>query len=166
MIKPETNKTEIITGLGELLRKGGIYYSVPGNNVRDALESCISKIQLPDSIAAETLLDAVLEREMLMSTSLGNGIAIPHPRNPLIVNPENQFCALAFLDNPVDWKSLDGNAVDTIFMIVSSSAKFHLHTLSIISYLCTQDSFIKHLRERSSEQILIQYINETENKWK
>jgi PTS system nitrogen regulatory IIA component len=157
MIKPETS-------LGELIKRGGIYYSVPGNSVQEALKSLCAKIPAPKTISPEYLLKAMLEREALMSTGIGRGIAVPHPRNPL-VQPEEQFAALAFLEYPVDWKALDGKAVETLFVIVSASAKLHLQTLSAITFFCQQEDFRSLLKERAQEGKLVEYISETEKNW-
>ena len=73
--------------------------------------------------------------------------------------------ALAFLENPVDWNSLDGEPVDTLLLIVSSSAKSHLKTLSSITFFCQQNVFLKLLRERASRENLIKYIKDTEREW-
>ena len=153
------------TGLGELIGRGGIYHAMPGNSVQETLECIIAKIPLPKTITPQMLLKAMLEREALMSTGVGSGIAIPHPRNPLISEAAEQFVALAYLEKPLDWRALDGKPVDTLFILVSATAKFHLQTLSALTYLCRQDEFLGLLGKKVSGETLIQYINETEEKW-
>ncbi|MDR0313622.1 MAG: PTS sugar transporter subunit IIA [Treponema sp.] len=159
-------KSEPSPGLGELLIRGGIYYSVLGNTVQETLEFLVGKIPLPNTVSSQDLLKAMLEREALMSTCIGNGIAIPHPRNPMVQEPQDQFAAIAFLEHTVDWKALDGKAVDTLIIIVSASAKFHLQTLSAVSYFTRQDAFQSLIRERAQQETLIKYISETEKNWK
>ena len=154
-----------VIGLGELLERGGIYYDFPGNSVQEILEMLFAKVPVPPSIPAEDLIQAVKEREALMSTSIGGGIALPHPRNPLITKMEEQFVALAFLKNPVDWKALDAKPVDTLLLIVSSSAKSHLGILSGITFFCKEKAFLKLLRDRAPCDTLIDFIKDTERKW-
>jgi PTS system nitrogen regulatory IIA component len=153
------------TGLGVLLKRGGIYYSVPGDTVLKTLEFLVEKIPMPNTVSPQDLLKAMLEREALMSTCIGNGIAIPHPRNPLVQEPEDQFAALAFLEQAVDWKALDGKAVDTLLIIVSASAKFHLQTLSAVTFFSRQEAFQKLIKERAQQETLLKYISETEKNW-
>jgi PTS system nitrogen regulatory IIA component len=153
------------TGLGGLLERGGVHYSATGKTVRDVLTALIEKVPLPAGVSAETLLQAVTEREALMSTGIGAGIAIPHPRNPVTTAPEEQFAALAFLEKPVDWKALDAVPVHTVLLVVSASAKFHLQTLSEITFFCQQDEFLKLLGERASSEAIIRYIKDTEQTW-
>ena len=154
------------TGLAELIERGGIYRDVQGTTLRDVLVSLTTVIPSIPEVPADKLLWAVLEREALMSTSIGHGIAIPHPRNPLITQDNAQFTALAFLKHPINWNSLDGEKVDTILLIISATAKQHLHTLSEINFFCRQENFYRLLRERAKQEDILSYIRETEKNWR
>jgi PTS system nitrogen regulatory IIA component len=152
--------------LKKLIERGGIYYHVGGSNSEEALTAFISVIpEAGPEIQPGELLKATLEREVLMSTGIGHGIALPHPRNPIAPSADKQFVALAFLDHPVDWSSLDGIFVDTLFLIVSSNPKEHLKTLSRINFFCQQDDFLELLRKKSSRDDILKYIGDTELKW-
>ena len=79
------------------------------------------------------ILEALLEREMLGSTGIGDGIAIPHAKlqgiakDPLLVFGRSR--------EGVDFKSLDGRTAHLFFLLVSSDADvgIHLQTLAGIS---------------------------------
>jgi PTS system nitrogen regulatory IIA component len=156
-------------GLAEIIERGGIYRDIRGASPRELLscliEASLRKASLPGiaSVSGGALLEAVLEREALMSTGIGKGIALPHPRNPIL--PSGQFAALAFLECPAEWNSLDGEKVNTLLLIVSSSARQHLHTLSEINFLCRQDDFCDLLKKRAGEDELFAFIRETEKRW-
>jgi PTS system nitrogen regulatory IIA component len=161
--------------LSTLIEQGGIYYDLPGTTVEAVITGLIRRIpRLPGRETAESpgesgleaiLLKAVLEREDLMSTGIGHGIALPHPRNPLITTTDGQFVSIAFLAAPVDWKALDGKPVHTVMLIVSASAKFHLHTISKINFLCQDGAFLSLLEGRSPPEPLIRAIREAERGW-
>jgi PTS system nitrogen regulatory IIA component len=152
--------------LAELLERGGVHYRISGNSPREVLAALIGALKNLPPVPADELLQACLEREALMSTSVGNGIALPHPRNPMAADRGSQITALGFLEHPVNWNALDGNPVDTIFFIVSASPKLHLHTLSRINFFCQDDAFFTLLKNRASGEAIIQYIKETEQDWK
>jgi PTS system nitrogen regulatory IIA component len=101
-----------------------------------------------------------------MSTGIGEGIALTHPRNPLVSSEAEQFAALAFLDTPVNWESLDGKPVDTLLLIVSASSKTHLQALSEMTFFTRDGEFCRLLRERVSLEELLRYIGETEKNWR
>jgi len=162
--------------LSGLFRRGGIYYELPGKLPKEALAALIGL--LPDMNSSVTfnppdgeitgrdkLLQAVLEREELMPTALGNGIALPHPRNPLIENAEEQFAALAFLENEIDWGALDGKPVHSIILLVSASAKMHLATLQRITFFCRDENFCALLKRRAPAEEIFTLIEKTEQGW-
>jgi PTS system nitrogen regulatory IIA component len=101
-----------------------------------------------------------------MPTSLGHGIALPHPRNPLITDVGEQLVALGFLEQPVDWRALDGEPVHTVLLVLSASAKLHLHTLSRINYFCQQEDFRAMLTGRAPKEAIIGVIAEAEAGWR
>ncbi|GHV90467.1 hypothetical protein AGMMS50268_09700 [Spirochaetia bacterium] len=153
--------------LARLVERGGIFYHIPGQGPEQILTGIIDRIPaefLP--IDKQTLLKAVLEREALMSTGIGHGLALPHPRNPVISEVEKQFVTIAFPESPVDWNSLDGKAVHAVLLIVSASAKLHLHSLSKINFLCQQESFAALLRNRAPREDIIKAIKDIEQTWK
>ena len=62
----------------------------------------------------EAFYHAIIEREKIVSTGIGMGVAIPHAKLP---SYDQFFIALAVLQKPVDWHALDGAPVRLVFMI-------------------------------------------------
>ncbi|MDR3148254.1 MAG: PTS sugar transporter subunit IIA [Treponema sp.] len=160
------------TALSTLVERGGIFYEVPGTTVESFVKELIRLI--PGLDEAETvgkpglkadLLRAVLEREALMPTGIGHGIALPHPRNPLIAEAGRQCVGIGFPAAPLDWKALDGKPVHTALLIVSASAKFHLHTLLTINFLCQDQDFRSLLHSQAPQERIIGAIRELERGW-
>jgi PTS system nitrogen regulatory IIA component len=150
--------------LTALIERGGVFYNVPGTSPEKLLVELIARLSEEIVPPGDTLLKAVLEREALMSTGIGRGIALPHPRNP--VDEKKQFVAIAFPETPVDWKALDGKPVHTALLIVSASARLHLQTLSKINFLCRQESFLELLQSHASREAIITAIKEAEQTWR
>jgi mannitol/fructose-specific phosphotransferase system IIA component (Ntr-type) len=125
----------------------------------------IAQINLPDHLSAADLLKAVLEREDLQPTSAGHGIALPHPRNSMVSDEAEQFIAIGFTRNPLKWAALDGIAVRTIILIVSSNARNHLHTLSKLHFFCTEPGFLDLLHGKASQEDIKQYMENAEKAW-
>jgi len=68
----------------------------------------------PEVENAERLLEAIFEREQIMSTGIGLGIAIPHAKIPQV----NEFVvALGKAERPIEFQSLDGKPVNFIVLI-------------------------------------------------
>ena len=69
-------------------------------------------------IAEPTILNAILQREALGSTGVGQGVAIPHARVPGL----GQFFVFSRLDQAVDFAAVDGQPVDLVFLLLNAGA--------------------------------------------
>ena len=80
------------------------------------------------------LLRVLLAREALESTGIGDGIAIPHVRNPVVLHVSRPMITLCFLEQAVDYGALDGKPVNTVFSLISPTVRAHLRLLSRLSF--------------------------------
>lgn len=141
--------------LEEGLRYGGIYYRIEGGNKEAVLRATVDLLRLPDSVDRTFLYEALLAREKLHSTGIGDGIAVPHVRNPLIVEVDKPLACLCFLARPVEFGALDGKPVSILFTLMTPSVRAHLHLLSRLSF-CLQNAAFKQslLQQAGREEIL------------
>lgn len=157
------------------LNSGNIYYDIPGNNREEVLKSIVELLPLSQKLNRKSLWQMLIAREKMMSTAIGNGIAIPHVRNPVVLQIERPSVTLCFLKKPVDFKALDGKPIFILFILLSTSVKKHLAILSRLAFCLQNEKLQKNLQERASrEQILaeikvlefkiISALNEDENK--
>ena len=153
--------------LAQLIERGGIYYDVSGSTRKEIIANVIDGLQdnlLPNK--KEALFQAVMEREALISTGMENGIALPHPRTPMLEADEKPFAVISFpLSAVSDWPTPDNNKVNAVFLIVSKSPKQHLGVMSRISFLCQQEKFYKLLSARASKDKIIAEIKKAETEW-
>src|ERR1700716_1841357 len=68
--------------LAELLRAGGVFYDIAATDKRQVLREFVGRLPLPPEQGRATLLSVLEAREAMGSTGIGDGIAIPHVRNP------------------------------------------------------------------------------------
>jgi len=152
--------------LASLVERGGVYHDVPGTNPKELLAAVINGLPPIPSLDTSELYREILEREALVSTGIGRGIALPHPRNPMIGEDGEPFVAVVFPAQPLEWSTPDGIKVHTVLLIVSSSTKQHLGTLSKINFLCQQEEFYTLIKGRASEEVIVAAIQKAETKWK
>lgn len=151
--------------LAKLIEKGGVIFNISGENVREVLRNAVQEITTPPNKSKETILSALLSREELMPTAIGKGIAIPHPRNPIVTDIESASVSICYLEKPVDFGSLDNQPVQTLFILLTASPKMHLAVLSKISYLCSDEKFLSMLKERQPKEKILEYVKEKELDW-
>ncbi len=132
----------------EMIRSGGVYYHISGASAEAVFADAVSRIVLPEGLDRDTLLTGLLERERLMSTSIGYGVALPHPRVPQVSNPAHERIYVCYLDRGVNFDAIDGIPVHVLFLILSAGSDSHLGILSGLSYLLQQQSFRDALRAK------------------
>lgn len=153
------------TPLSEMIKRGGVYFNVGGTTPTQVLTEAIESIELPRGVTRDLLLNAILERESLMPTAIGNGIAIPHPRSPLMTDSSQQRVAVMFLKTPIAYNALDKQPVSVLFIILSSDARSHLAVLAALTHLCRRPDFKTILSERPSTEELSEFIRRIEAGW-
>ena len=153
------------TSLAALIDRGGVYYNIGGSNPVEALGEATKAMVLPKRLDRESLLTAILEREALMPTAIGHGVAIPHPRNAIITDVAEQRVAVFFLKSSIAYNALDRRPVSTLFLILSADARSHLATLASVSHLCQSSDFLAFLAQRPSKEALVARIAAAEAEW-
>ena len=119
--------------LSKALEAGGAYYKVPGGTKEAVLKAMVERLRVPPEIDRDFLLSVLLARESMGSTGIGDGIAIPHVRNPVVLHVAEPSVAVCFLDHPIDFGAVDGKPVHTLFSLISPTPRAHLHLLSRLS---------------------------------
>jgi len=156
----ENNIPEV--SLSETIKKGGIYYRVEGKDKKALLTSVIDLLTLPDDVKKENLLEAMLVREELGSTGLGDGIAIPHARYPVVLHIPHTIVSICFLEGPIDYDAIDGKPVNCLFTLVSPTVRSHLKMLSRIAYVLKNTHVKNALVSQKSREIILSEIEKSE----
>jgi PTS system nitrogen regulatory IIA component len=146
-----SNETGLLSSVSEALQRGGIFYDLPGDTAESVLREVVSRLVLPPGLNPEFLLQTLLAREALGSTALGNNIAIPHVRNPIIGQAGGTAISLCFLKNPIDFDAVDGKPVSILFTLVCPNVKAHLHLLAKLAFLL-HDHFLQELLHRPGSE--------------
>lgn len=144
-----------IPSLVESLQSGGIFYRIEGDAKGSVLKSVVEHMRLPDGVDRDFLFRVILAREELASTGIGDGIAIPHVRNPIILHVSQPIITLCFLEKPVEFGALDGKPVHALFGLISPTVRAHLHLLSRLSFALRDEGFKSAItRQALREDIL------------
>ncbi len=92
----------------------------------------------------DTLLKVILDREKLMSTGIGYGVALPHGKSNVV---ERSVAAVATLREPIDFDALDDKPVNIVLLLVGTEDNVgaHLRLLSRISRMVGSEQFRTNL---------------------
>ena len=153
---------EPLPTLSEALVAGGIIYRVSGSNRYEALADAVSHLRLPDEVDLEALKKMLIIREELASTGIGDGIALPHPRNAVLEHLSRAKVNICFLEHPVNFDALDGKPVHTLIIVVSPSLRIQLHLLSILHFLLRDENLRELLARQPGRDEIIDLIQQNE----
>ncbi len=116
--------------LNEFIDKKRVTF-LSGGSKMDVLERLIEASRDGDNITDyERFRQAVLEREEIVSTGIGQGVALPHVKCPYV---SRFFITVGIVPKGVDWDSLDGKPVRLVFLI--GGPENHHHYLQILAKL-------------------------------
>ncbi len=152
--EPESTSTPL-PGLVDALQAGGIFYRLAGTDKESVLRSVAEHMRLPEEVDREFLLRVLLAREALASTGIGDGIAIPHVRNPIVLHVNRPMISLCFLEKPVEFGALDGKPVHALFSVISPTVRAHLHLLSRLAFGIRDTGFREAVARQASRDEIV-----------
>jgi PTS system nitrogen regulatory IIA component len=144
-----------LPSLAAALATGGIAYRVEGQSRDEVLRSAAQATRLPEGVSADFVFEVLRAREQLASTAVGEGIAMPHPRHPLVLHVPEPLVTLCFLEQPVDFGALDGQPVYALFLVLSPSVRSHLHLLGRLSFGLRQPGFARAIQEQAGRNVIL-----------
>lgn len=146
--------------LNDLLTADAILPSMKVNTKKQALQELSEKAAQVSGIAAREIFDALIQRERLGSTGVGNGIAIPHGK---LAKAGRIFAVFARLERPIDYEALDGAPVDLIFLLIAPEAAGadHLKALARSARILRDPAFTAKLRATRDAAALYSMLTQT-----
>ena len=146
---------EEVPPLSDLLRLGGIFHDVEGATKADVLRALVDRLPLPPELDRAFLFSIFEAREAMGSTGIGDGIAIPHVRNPVILQVDQSFVTLCLLRHPVDFDAPDGRPVHALFLVVSMTVPAHLRILAQLGFVLRDEPLRRLLREAAPAEAIL-----------
>jgi PTS system nitrogen regulatory IIA component len=141
-----------VSSLGEALEAGGIVYGLGGTDKPSVLRAVVEHLRMPDDLDRELLVHMLLAREHLQSTGVGDGVAIPHVRNPILLQVACPSVTLCFLARPIAFDALDGQPVHALFTLICPTVREHLALLARLSFALQDGRFRRVLAERGGPE--------------
>ena len=131
-----------------------IIANLSATSKRQAFRAIAERTALLFNGDADALLTALLERERIGSTGIGNGVAIPHVK---VAGVDRTYGVLVRLDAPLDYDALDGEPVDIVFMLLApaeSKTTQHLKVLAQMSRFLKDEKMVGALRDTRDESVM------------
>jgi PTS system nitrogen regulatory IIA component len=140
--------------LAQAIRAGGAHGDVAAADREAALRAVVDLTPMPPTIDPEFVVDVLLARERTSSTAIGDGIALPHVRQPVVAPGVTATVSVSYLRMPVDFGAPDGIPVATVFLIVSPTVRAHLQVLAHVARALLDPGFRGALARRAPTEEL------------
>ena len=146
----------------DILSEESTIVDLQGETKEDIITELVNVLPMGDVVTdKEKVLMAVLEREKIMSTGIGDGIAIPHGKSDAV---SQLAAALGTQRRGVDFEALDGEPAFVFFLLVSPAKVSgpHIKALARISRLLKNDDFKKKLTAATTPAEVLSVIEAQE----
>ena len=148
----------------DILSPRSVLVGLQGETKEEIIEELVDSLESGTVVTdREKVLQAVVEREKIMSTGIGDGIAIPHGKSDAVTR---LAAALGIHKRGVDFEALDGEPAYVFFMLVSPAnvSGPHIKALARISRLLKNDDFKKRLISAADAAEIMRLIEAEEKR--
>lgn len=150
--------------LSDFVVRDAILVDLQATGKEDAIREIVASLVRAGSLAesdAEGVVRAIMNREELGSTGIGQGVAVPHTRHPKV---DRLVGTVALSRKGVDFAALDGEPVDILFLLVSppNQPGDHLRALENISRHLKDERFVNFLRQARARPDVEDLIDEAD----
>jgi PTS system nitrogen regulatory IIA component len=157
-----SDDADVGDNLVEALQRGGIVSGVSGSDKRQVLKELVERMRLPEGFDRSMLTELFLAREAAGSTGVGDGIAIPHPRNPVVLPVGRPTLTICFIDPPVDFGAADRQPVHVLLVLVSPTIRAHLRMLARVACALRDEPLRAVLKRRGNPAEILREVRRVE----
>lgn len=135
--------------IADLIRPDRVLAGLRASDKRQVLTELARHAGASLALDPQIILDALLRREELGSTGVGQGVAMPHARIPGVERP---FCLFARLERPIDFAAIDATPVDLVALVLTpaDANADHLAALACVSRQLRNAETARRLRAARS----------------
>jgi len=152
--------------LSDLIDPKAIVSDLQSTTKEEVIKELIGALGAADKVDpkdAKKLVAALMAREQLGSTGIGQGLAVPHAKHNSVTN---LVAAFGRSKKGIDFDSLDGEPVYLVFLLLSNkeASGLHLEALAYITKLLRDDLFCRFLKEAKDHAELVELLREADQK--
>ena len=149
--------------LSELLNSDAVALRLKARTKREAIVELVQVLETAHGVESHgEVLDRVIRREAMMTTGIGNGVAIPHGKARSV---DRMVAAVAVVPEGLDFESEDGQPVYLMVLFVSpeSATTQHVRALANLSRLLKEESVRRSLRESRTVEAFMAALQNAES---
>lgn len=141
---------------------GTVFTELPGNDRESVLRAVVDRLPARTAGERQTLLHLFLARELAGGTAVGGGVALPHPRRPIVLGIAEPAVYTFYLAQPVDFQAPDRQPVHCLFTIIAPTVSAHLRLLAGLATALQDKAFQELVSRRAPQADLLSRARELE----
>ena len=149
--------------ISELLTNSSVVVPLISNTKEEIIRELVNAVHFDRSFAKEeSVINAVMEREKITSTGIGEGIAIPHAKCDI---KEELVISMGIAIKPVEFQSIDNKPAQVFFLLLSRKdvSGLHIKTLARIAKLVRLDNFKTNVLKCKNSSEVIELFRKEES---
>ena len=159
------SKENAILPLHEVLRPNLMVFNISPGPKESILKQLVIPLQKTGFARDPSiLLQSLIERERMMTTAVGHGIAMPHPRTPIAGMFAEPVIVLGLCPKGTNFEAVDDQLTHIFFLICATREEIHLQLMAKVSWLSRHDDIMSQIKQASSGQQVIDIITKTAKK--
>lgn len=151
--------------LSELLNDKAISLSLAARDKESVIKELVQLLETAHGVNTRgEILSKVLQRESMMSTGIGNGVAIPHGKTRLL---DHLVAACGVSPSGIEFDSMDGEPASLFILLVSPESLRgpHVKALANVSRLLKEESVRNALRQSRTPEEFLSVLREAEGRY-
>jgi PTS system nitrogen regulatory IIA component len=159
------SKESPVLPLHEVLRPNLMPFNITPGPKESILKQLVLPLQQTGfSRDPSIFLQSLIERERMMTTAVGHGIAMPHPRTPIAGMFAEPAIVLGICPKGTNFEAVDDQLTHIFFLICATREEIHLQLMAKISWLSRHDDIMSQLKQATSGDQVINIITSAAKK--
>jgi fructose-specific phosphotransferase system IIA component len=149
--------------LSDMLTSSAVTLRLKAKSKREAIVELVELLEAAHGFRSQgEILERVMKREAMMTTGIGNGVAIPHGKARAASRPA---AAVGIAVEGLDFESEDGRPAHIVVLLVSpeNAAPEHVRVLANISRLLKEETVRRALREAATPEAFLDALRAAES---
>ncbi|RMF43756.1 MAG: helix-turn-helix domain-containing protein [Planctomycetota bacterium] len=149
--------------LARAIERGGVATNVTGDSPAEIFRHALEGMVGWTDPQFEEVVELIAARQCMGGTSVGDGIAIPHPRMPVVVPDGEPLLRTCYLAQPWDVGAPDGIPVEVLFILLTPTVHVHLQLLARLASILVDPDFRRLIKSRPDQTRLLAAVRALES---
>ncbi|MCH9610180.1 MAG: hypothetical protein S4CHLAM81_07060 [Chlamydiales bacterium] len=144
------------------LYRGDVLSDLDVNSKEGVIEKTMEEMGKRFDLDPAVLTDLFMDRERMMSTALGRGVAAPHTRD-FLLDTHYDVLMVVHPRQPIEFGALDGQSVHTLFFMFAADDRSHLNLLAKVAHLSSHEKNRAFFQTQPTKERWLAYIKHWES---